>query len=390
MFRISSRQSPRKNIKKDKKCISHNVARVCEVADGRPQGRTADILHTRCCAMCAARTSATARDARHVAQNAPRILRNWYYINQSTFWLNSILMLCFRCNHGRVMNTFYQKSTKTTNLERDPLYNLERELKIRGFSPRTVNSYCLYNRLFLNFIEKSPKEVTNEDIRKYLEHLTTKNSASSTVNVAINALKFYYTQVLKRKLFFDIKHAKKSSYLPVVLSREEVDKMISLTTNPKHNFLISLMYAAGLRVSETIKIKMGDIDLDRKMLRVCQGKGRKDRYTLLAEKLLPILSQQIKLKQPNDYLFTGAGGEGHLTSMSAEKIVKKAAALAGIYKNVSCHTLRHSFATHLLEQGTDIRYIQELLGHKRLETTQIYTKVSSQSLQNIKSPLDRL
>ncbi|MBU1146228.1 tyrosine-type recombinase/integrase [Patescibacteria group bacterium] len=288
------------------------------------------------------------------------------------------------------MNTFYQKPSKTTTLERDPLYNLERELKIRGFSPRTVNSYCLYNRLFLKFIEKSPKEVSNEDIRKYLEHLTTKNSASSTVNVAINALKFYYSQILKRRFFFDIKHAKKSNYLPVVLSQEEIGKMISSTSNPKHQFLISLMYSAGLRVSETIKIKMGDIDLDRKMLRVYQGKGRKDRYTLLAEKLSPILLQQIKLKQPGDYLFTGSGDEGHLTPVSAEKIVKKAAGLAGILKNVSCHTLRHSFATHLLEAGTDIRYIQELLGHKRLETTQIYTKVSSQNLKNIKSPLDRL
>lgn len=288
------------------------------------------------------------------------------------------------------MNTFYQKTTKTTSLERDPLYNLERELKIRGFSPRTIDSYCLYNRLFLEFIKKSPKEVTSEDIRKYLEHLTDKNSASSTVNVAINSLKFYYTQILKRKLFFDIRHAKKSNYLPVVLSQEEVEKMISSTINPKHQFLISLMYAAGLRVSETIKIKMRDIDLDRKMLRVYQGKGAKDRYTMLAEKLLPTLEQQIKLKRPEDYLFTGAGGEGHLTPMSAEKIIKKAAGLAKILKNVSCHTLRHSFATHLLEQGTDIRYIQELLGHKRLETTQIYTKVSAKNLGNIKSPLDRL
>ncbi len=288
------------------------------------------------------------------------------------------------------MNASYHNEKKTTTQARDPLYNLEQELKIRGFSSKTIESYCLYNRLFLAFIRKSPKEVKNEDIRKYLEYLKNKNSANSTLNVAINALKFYYTQILKRKFFFDIKHAKKSKYLPVVLSREEIDKMISATVNPKHKFLISLMYAAGLRVSEAIKIKMRDIDLQRKMLRVYQGKGQKDRYTMLAEKLLPTLKQQMELKQPDDYLFTGAGGEGHLTTMSAEKIVKKAARLAGIYKNISCHTIRHSFATHLLEQGTDIRYIQELLGHKRLETTQIYTKVTSQNLKNIKSPLDNL
>ncbi|MFA5134103.1 MAG: site-specific tyrosine recombinase/integron integrase [Patescibacteria group bacterium] len=288
------------------------------------------------------------------------------------------------------MNTFYHGENKTTTQERSPLYNLERELKIRGFSQKTVKSYCLYNRLFLAFIQKSPKEVKNDDIKKYLENLKNSGAANSTLNVAINALKFYYSQILKRRFFFDIKHAKKSNYLPVVLSPEEIDKMIDATANPKHKFLISLMYAAGLRVSELIKIKMCDIDLDRKMLRVYQGKGRKDRYTLLAEKLSPILLQQIKLKQPGDYLFAGSGGEGHLTPVSAEKIVKKAASLAGIYKNVSCHTLRHSFATHLLEQGTDIRYIQELLGHKNLETTQIYTKVSARNLSNIKSPLDHL
>jgi site-specific recombinase XerD len=288
------------------------------------------------------------------------------------------------------MATFYHGKNKTTTQERSPLYNLERELKIRGFSQKTIKSYCLYNRLFLTFIQKSPKEVKNDDIKKYLQNLKNSGAANSTLNVAINALKFYYSQILRRRFFFDIKHAKKSNYLPVVLSPEEIDKMIDAITNPKHKFLISLMYAAGLRVSELIKIKMRDIDLDRKMLRVCQGKGRKDRYTLLAEKLSPTLSQQIKLKQPDDYLFTGLGDEGHLTSMSAEKIVKKAASLAGIYKNVSCHTLRHSFATHLLEQGTDIRYIQELLGHKNLETTQIYTKVSARNLSNIKSPLDNL
>ncbi len=288
------------------------------------------------------------------------------------------------------MNTFYHAKPKTTTQERSPLYNLERELKIRGFSQKTVKSYGLYNRLFLEFIKKSPKEVKNEDIKTYLEFLKDGRAANSTINVAINALKFYYSQILKRRFFFDIRHAKKSNYLPVVLSREEVEIMISVTTNPKHQFLISLMYAAGLRVSETIKIKIRDFDLDRRMLRVYQGKGAKDRYTMLAEKLLPTLEQQIKLKRPDDYLFTGAGNEGHLTPMSAEKIVKKAATLAGILKNVSCHTLRHSFATHLLEQGTDIRYIQELLGHKNLETTQIYTKVSAKNLNNITSPLDNL
>jgi site-specific recombinase XerD len=164
--------------------------------------------------------------------------------------------------------------------------------------------------------------------------------------------------------------------------------MLEKTTNPKHNFLISLMYSAGLRVSETMKIKMRDFDLDRRMIVVHQGKGQKDRCTLLSEKLIPVLKKQLSLKKSSDYLFTGAGGKGHLTSESAEKIIKKAAESASITKKVSCHCLRHSFATHLLETGTNIRYIQELLGHTRLETTQIYTKVANNNLQNIKSPLE--
>ncbi len=286
------------------------------------------------------------------------------------------------------MNTHYHTSGKTTTQERDPLYNLDRELKIRGFSPKTVKSYILYNKLFLELIKKSPKSVTNEDIRQYLLFLKDKNCANSTLNVALNVLKFYYRQILKRKFFFDIRGAKKSDYLPVILSKEEIKRMLAKTVNPKHKFLISLIYSAGLRVSEAVKIRMRDFDLDRNLIMVRQGKGGKDRCTILSRKLIPILKKQLALKKPGDYLFSGAGGGGHLTSVSAEKIVKKAAVLAGIAKNISCHSLRHSFATHLLESGTNIRYIQELLGHKRLETTQVYTKVAGNNLQNIKSPLD--
>jgi site-specific recombinase XerD len=285
------------------------------------------------------------------------------------------------------MNIGYHKNIKTTNEEREPLYNLERELKIRGFSRRTIESYLLYNKLFLEFIRKSPREVTNEDIRSYLECLKDKNCANSTLNVALNALKFYYRQLLKRKFFFDIRGARKTNYLPTVLSKEEIALMIKKTTNLKHHFLISLMYSAGLRVSEAVTIRMKDFDLDRNMIVVRQGKGRKDRCTILSEKLVPTLKKQLSLKKSTDYLFTGALGKGHLTAMSAEKIVKKSAEAAGICKNVTCHALRHSFATHLLESGTNIRYIQELLGHARLETTQIYTKVTNLGLKNIESPL---
>ncbi|MDD4607482.1 MAG: tyrosine-type recombinase/integrase [Patescibacteria group bacterium] len=272
----------------------------------------------------------------------------------------------------------------------DPMLKLERELKLRGFSPRTIKAYLYYNKNFLNYASKNPRDINNEDIKRYLDFLIKKNLSSSTLNLIINSLKFYYKQILNRRFFYKIKHVKKDKKLPTVLSQAEIKKMIDLTQNRKHKFLISLMYATGLRVSEVIKIKMRDIDLDRKVLKVVAGKGRKDRYVNLANKLIPELKNQFKLKNANDFLFTSRGENKHLSPTSAEKIVRDAAKLAGICKSVSCHTLRHSFATHLLEAGNDIRYIQELLGHKNLKTTQIYTQVAANVLSRVKSPLDNL
>ena len=286
------------------------------------------------------------------------------------------------------MNTPYQIQERTTREERDPFYNLERELKIRGLSRKTTKSYLLYNRSFVAWIKKSPRDVGQEDVRQYLEHLIDRGSAASTVNVAINALKFYYAQILRRRFFFDIKHAKKSKYLPTVLSKDEAKQLLACIKNAKHYCIVALLYGAGLRVGEVVRIRMQDIDAGRGLLKVHQGKGKKDRYTLLPKQLLPHFEAQLKIKSIDAYLFSGAQGEGHLTERSAEAIVQDAASKAGITKPISCHTLRHSFATHLLEAGTDIRYIQELLGHAKLATTQIYTKVSSQSLGAIKSPLD--
>ncbi|MBU4458913.1 tyrosine-type recombinase/integrase [Patescibacteria group bacterium] len=286
------------------------------------------------------------------------------------------------------MNT--QHKYKTTRAEREPLNNLEQELKIRNFSRKTIQAYLYYNRKFLDYARKGPRDVANADIKRYLEHLVDNGVSSSTLNLAINALKFYYVGILKRRLFFDIKHAKKNKKLPVVLSKNEIKRMIEAMDNPKHKFLIQLLYATGLRVSEVIKVRMSDIDLDRKMVLVKQGKGGKDRYTILPDSLTETLKSQMKLKARDSYLFTSRDGKTHWHVMSAQKVVKQASQKARIRKNVSAHTLRHSFATHLLESGTSIRYIQELLGHKRLETTQIYTKVALGKLEEIESPLDDL
>jgi len=283
------------------------------------------------------------------------------------------------------MNTY---NSRTTQESRDPFVNLERELRIRKFSIKTVKSYLYYNKKFIEFASKSPREIKNEDIKKYLEFLVNKNFSSSSINLVINALKFYYKQILKRKFFFDIKHAKKDKRLPIVLSKQEIKKMIDAVDNPKHKFLIQFLYSTGMRVSEVVKVKISNIDFDRKLVLIKGGKGRKDRYTLLADSLVKILKEQKKVKGKNDYLFTSRDDKTHWHIMSAQKNIKQASLRAGISKNVSAHTLRHSFATHLLEQGTDIRYIQELLGHKNLETTQIYTKVAKNVLSEIDNPLD--
>jgi len=249
-----------------------------------------------------------------------------------------------------------------------------------------MKSYIYYNNELLIFCSKNPRDIGTEDIKNYLDFLAN-DMSPATVSVAYNAIHFYYGEIWKRKFFLNIKQPKKNKYLPVVLSREEIRRMIEMTRNLKHNCIISILYGTGVRVSELTHIKMHDIDLDRKMLRVFQGKGKKDRFVILPLKLLLILEKQIKLKKADDFLFTNGRG-GRLTETTIQKIVGQAASKAGILKNVSPHTLRHSFATHLLETGMDIRYIQELLGHAKLQTTQIYTHVATNDLKNIKSPLD--
>jgi site-specific recombinase XerD len=264
--------------------------------------------------------------------------------------------------------------------------SLARELHFRNYSPKTIESYLHYNSELLRFCEKDPREVNSNDIKDYLDFLATDKSAS-TVSVAYNAIHFYYQEIWRRSFFNNIKQPRKSKYLPVVLSQEEAQKIVKVLKNPKHCCIISLLYGTGLRVGELVRVRMRDIDLDRMILRVFQGKGKKDRQTIIPRSLESILRAQKRVKQSDDFLFTNGRG-GRLTEMSIQKIVAHAAVEASIGKTVSPHTLRHSFATHLLENGTDIRYIQELLGHAKLQTTQIYTHVADSNLKNIKSPLD--
>ncbi|MFA6423691.1 MAG: site-specific tyrosine recombinase/integron integrase [Candidatus Magasanikbacteria bacterium] len=264
--------------------------------------------------------------------------------------------------------------------------SLAQDLRIRNYSHKTIKSYIHYNQQLLYFCKKDPRSIESADIKNYLDFLSQKN-ASSTVSVAYNAIHYYFKEIWHRSLFFNLKQPKKNKYLPVVLSKQEVAKMLEVVVNKKHHCVISLLYGTGLRVGELVRVRMCDFDFDRMMLRVFQGKGKKDRMVILPIKLKDILENQARIKKANDYLFTNGRGN-RLTEATIQKVVAQVAERAGIRKNVSPHTLRHSFATHLLENGTDIRYIQELLGHAKLQTTQIYTHVANSNLQGIKSPLD--
>lgn len=214
--------------------------------------------------------------------------------------------------------------------------------------------------------------------------------ATSTLNIIINALKFYYGEILKKDFIFEVKRPKKDRKLPVVLNREEIAKILLSITNIKHKAILTLIYSAGLRVGEIIKLKIEDIDTERMLIHIKGSKGRKDRYTLLSQRALEILKEYRKEYRPPKWLFPGQNKERHITTRTVEKVFANACRKAGIKKPVTVHTLRHSFATHLLEGGTDLRYIQELLGHKSSKTTEIYTHVSTKDIGKIRSPLDSL
>ncbi len=203
-------------------------------------------------------------------------------------------------------------------------------------------------------------------------------------------IRFLYLNVLEKPIpkSLNIKF-KRPQTLPVVLSKEEVSKLIKVTSNLKHKTILLLIYSAGLRLGELLNLKIGDIDSKRFKIHVVQGKGKKDRYVVLSEKLLQLLREYFKKYGPKEYLIEGGKG-GRYSDKSVQSLMKQAVKKAGIRKKATVHTLRHSFATHLLDDGTDIRFIQELLGHVRLETTQIYTHVSSRSIDKIKSPADSL
>ena len=266
---------------------------------------------------------------------------------------------------------------------------ITREIQIRGYSPRTKKSYLAYNQDLLRFSDKNPEQISQVDIKKYLDYLVSeKNLSTSTLNCAVNALRFYYGEILGKEFVYQINRAKKDKKLPVVLSKEEIKRLIEATKNPKHNLMLSVTYSAGLRVSETVSLKISDIDFDRKVINIKGAKGKKDRTSLLSEKVSCKIKDYLSVYQPAMWLFEGQDSRTHIHTRSLQHIFENAMNITGIKKNASIHSLRHSFATHLLEAGTDLRIIQELLGHASSKTTEIYTHVSTKIISNIRNPFD--
>lgn len=260
------------------------------------------------------------------------------------------------------------------------------ELKIRNYSQKTIDSYIHYLNDFLGFINCDPVAADSAKIKEFILIKQENGYSSQTINLCLNAIKFFYREVLKRPQHIDLKLAKKNKRLPVVLSREEIVAIIENTPNEKHKLILALSYGAGLRVSEAADLKIKDVFLDELTLKVDQGKGKKDRLTIVPEKIRSKLGALIGGRSGDDYLFASERG-GKLTERTLQAVFAKALEKSGIKKEATFHSLRHSFATHLLENSTDVRYVQELLGHQNIRTTQIYTHVTNPSIRNIKSPL---
>ena len=267
------------------------------------------------------------------------------------------------------------------------LKTIQTEVKLRGFSKATVKSYVLYNKKFLEFIEKKPNEIIEQDVKLYLAERLDDGLSTKSLALIKAALAFYYNEILGNK--FEIKTPKIKKSTPVVLTKQEVSMLFSHIKNPQYLLMLKMYYACGLRLSECITLKVKDIDTLENVVWVRDGKGGKDRMSILSKNLSQSLKNHIESsgKKKDSFLFVNRYGNP-FNPRTIQKVIEKAKHDSGIHKDVHIHTLRHSFATHLLEAGTDIRHIQELLGHSDLSTTQIYTTVSNQELKKIKSPLD--
>ena len=265
------------------------------------------------------------------------------------------------------------------------------DMTARRFSEKVQKDYVRHVRTFTVFLGRSPDTATREDLRRFQLHMAQQQISAGSINAAIAALRFFFTVTLERPdLVRPLRIVTEPRRAPVVLSQEEVARLLEAAPGLKYKAALSVAYGAGLRVSEVANLKVSDIDSQRMTLRVEQGKGQRDRYVMLSPQLLELLRDWWQAARPQVWLFPGQNPVNPMTPRQLNRAVTAAKTLAGISKRVSPHTLRHSFATHLLEQGVDIRVIQVLLGHAELETTALYTRVAVNTVRDIKSPLERL
>jgi site-specific recombinase XerD len=260
------------------------------------------------------------------------------------------------------------------------------ELRLRNCSPSTIRNYSRCIEKYLTYITGNLEKTEEENIKNFLLTLKDRGLSPQTLNLYLNSIKFLYHKALKQHVPINIKFAKRTLKIPIVLAKEEILAILDSIKNIKHRLMVAIAYGAGLRVSEVVSLKVDDLDFYRKIIHIKDSKGGKDRITIMPGKFQRELMDYIKYKTSKDLLFPSERG-GKMSTRTLQMVFESARRNAGIKSNASFHSLRHSFATHLIENGTDIRYVQVLLGHSNIRTTQIYTRVTNVSVAGIKSPL---
>ncbi len=304
-------------------------------------------------------------------------------------WVNADAV--FDRSEGPAATAQVTSTIDLNTFQSDALEKMRRKLEIGRYSVNTIETYLnAFKQFLLHFPEKHPNDLRTDDIEAYQYHLARRQVSNSYLNQIVNAIRYFYKDVLgdAQRVKF-IERPRKERKLPVILSKTEVSRLLSSIPNLKHQTMLSVAYSGGLRMGEVLSLRTNDILFDRGLIRITAAKGNKDRVTLLGRSTAALIKRYLEAYKPTDHLFPGQDG-GRYSERSLQKVMEQALKNAGIDKPATLHTLRHSFATHLLEQGTDLRYIQNLLGHASSKTTEIYTHVSTRYLQGIINPLDAL
>ena len=263
---------------------------------------------------------------------------------------------------------------------------LQEQMRVAGYSPKSIKSYTICAKKLYGYFKKPLNQIAEDEFGKFLAGMAARNYAPHTLNLYHASLKYVVTNIYHQPFAIGFGYTKRHKKLPVVLSRREIQVIISSIVNAKHRLMVALAYGSGLRVSEVVGLRVGDLDLNELTILLKQAKGKKDRLTVLPRMLKADLQNAVAGKKANELVFQSERG-GRLTVRTAQVVFSRALGKSGVTKPASFHSLRHSFATHLLENGVDVRYVQELLGHANIRTTQIYTKVTNPKLRKIASPL---